>query len=242
MEQLPLPFNYATYIVAKSVYSNPNLTADYLAVSGKETVKEVMRLHRLTWTNEAIDAAISFIDNEKYIYRHRSVIEQQISALLNNPEYFPENINDYVKETQNVESACYHQASSKFWRDQVTHIEGRKTLFSLAGVYGGMNNFPITQDSDFPCLYHRGMDVLKVDPVIRTIVQTYDYLKDYLGEIVLHDYVGEEGSLLHTGLIITTAPDNSVATVSLGTLVGRIWLEGTPEENRFGGNELHSVH
>ncbi|EJI5696493.1 hypothetical protein NFI00_000196 [Salmonella enterica] len=248
VEQVELPFDYVTFITVGSVIRNlqnqpamKNAGPEPADAITYQVTKMMLEGCGFNVNPKAINYCIAFYKDRAYTYRNRSVLDKQIEALLDSPEYFPENINDYIEDVGTDELACYHNALLRFWQIYVCHVSARKIIFNLATVYGAMNNHAVTESSEYSCIYHRGMDITKVDLWVRLLVEAYDNAEQLLGFSPAHLPPIRKSEILTEDFVLTCDDHSRITSISVTTLVGRIWLMGSPKNADLGGFKIHTV-
>lgn len=248
VEQVELPFDYMTFMTVGTVIRN---LQNHTAINSAEPFAADAVIYQITKmmlegsgfdvNPKAINYCLAFYKDNSYTYRNRSALDKQIEALIDSPEYFPENINDYIEDTGSDELACYHSALLRFWQTYVCHRAARKTVFNLATIYGAMNNHAVTDNSEYTCIYHRGMDITKVDPWVKLLVEAYDNAEQLLKFSPAHIPPMRKSEVLTEDFVLTGDDQSRITSISVTTLVGRIWLMGSPKNSDLGGFKIHTV-
>jgi len=245
MDKLTIGFNYEDLAVA-------NLCQIILGEAGMgETIQiqEAMNIAErlgISTTVENITAANDFARRRPVTYTLFSPIHQQVESILANPDYFPENKDDFIAiikahEERDLTPSEYamveaHGELLEFWKKFALHVSAQDTITGMVEAYGIMN-VAVFDDNDWPCLYHRGMTNL--EPSIQVVVDAYNQYKAFLGftpamlpgsELVLPTL---------TKLLIDVATTD--VKVSGLSLAGRFWFEGKPTDNLPGSAHLQ-VH
>ena len=251
IEQKPLPFDYPTLLVAnlivRSISGQPELTEHqdeeklgYIAMAAVTSTLEQLGLKS---DPLSISSAITLMTDKQYTYRPHKPLDHLVLAIFKSLEYFPENYHDFAAELgpDMQELLCYHSALSKLWRDYASHVTARKAIFNMADFYGASHNVVVYQPSVYPCLYHRGMDINDVNPLIKSIVENYDQAEHLLGFTPAYGPLSDAVWVDGPAFIITTNDRGIIDTISLTTLVGRIWLKGSPKASEIGSPKLFQV-
>jgi len=245
MDKLTIGFNYEDLVVANlcQIILGEAELGD--AVQIQEALNIADRLGISTST-ENIQAATSFARRRTLTYTLLSPILQQVENILANPDYFPESKDDFIaivtanedRELTTDEQAMVgaHGELLEFWKRFALHTSAQDVITGMVESYGIMN-VAVFDDSDWPCLYHRGMTNL--EPGIQIVVDTYNQYKTFLGftpamlpgnELVLPSL---------TKLLIDVATAD--VKVSGLSLAGRFWFEGKPTDDLPGSAHLQ-VH
>lgn len=251
IEQKPLPFDYPTLLVAnlivRSISGQPELTErqdeEKLGLIAMTAVTSTLEQLGLVVDPLSIGAAITTMTDKQYVYRPHNPLDHLVLAVFKSVDYFPENYHDFAAELgpDMQEMLCYHSALSKLWRDYATHVKARKAIFNLADLYGASRNVVVYQPSEYPCLYHRGMDIDDVHPLIKGMVETYDQAEQLLGFTPSYGPLSDTVWVDGPDFIVTTNDRGVIDTISLTTLVGRIWLKGSPKTSEIGSPKLKQV-
>lgn len=245
MEKLTIGFNYEDLVVANlcQIILGEADVGD--AVQLQETLNIADRLG-FTTSMENVRAATEFARRRALTYTVLSPIHQQVENLLANPDYFPENKDDFItiitanedRELTLDEQAMVgaHGELLEFWKRYALHVSAQDVITGMVESYGIMN-VAVFDDADWPCLYHRGMTNL--EPGVRVIVDTYNQYKDFLGFTPAMLPGNELALPTLTKLLIDVATAD--VKVSGLSLAGRFWFEGTPTDNLPGSAHM-KVH
>ncbi|QXO10997.1 hypothetical protein pEaSNUABM54_00171 [Erwinia phage pEa_SNUABM_54] len=231
VEQKALPFDYPTLTIAKAVYRSiasaempPEVfvkaTMDLSAMVGVET------------TEEATIPAVDFVNRLACTYGHFSPLQTVMAQLLDSPDYFPENPEDF-KVLVGAESELneYHSALFTFWKQFSTHHYAHVAINQSAKAFGAANS-QVFSDDKWPCLYHRGM--VDVRPDVKGLVDLYDLYKHWAG---VSPAIPPYSSTLSTQDSLIIDVESGRFLVSAATLAGRIWFEGVSQDpSTLGGN------
>lgn len=248
MEQRLLPFDYLTFVVTTNVVrairevaaasNTPPLESHMYAL-----ITQQLGLLNVEPNPQAIEHVLAYHRDKQYVFRTLGKLDSQIDALLKSVDYFPENYSDYaeVLGSDRDDMLAHHGDLLAFWRQYATHVNGRNALFAYASLFGASQNVQVQEANDYDCLYHRGMNPDSVHPVVKTIVEIYDNVETLLGFTPAHTPPNISLKLGDDDFVVTANERGEVETISLTTLVGRIWLKGSPKAEDLGGTKIKLV-
>lgn len=208
-----------------------------------EAVKLAERMG-ITTTEEAIAQAFTFVSRKQLVYATVSPLWQLVQNLLENDDFFPENIEDFASIlTGGVEGLTLtkdqsqlltaHEELLTFWKAYSLHVNAYESLVCTLQAYGAIHT-AVFSDAEYPCLYHRGM--VDVSSDVQRIVDLYAWYKDHLGFTpAMLSPVELELPEVTTLLFDVSTSEIKVNAPTLG---GRIWFEGTPDDTAPGGISL----
>lgn len=245
MDKLNIGFNYEDLVVANLLQCILGEAGVGDAIQIQESLNVAERLG-IASSVENITAATEFVRRRALTYTILTPIQQQVETLLANPDYFPESKDDFItiikaneeRDLTAAEQAMVeaHGELLEFWKKFALHTNAQDVITGMVESYGIMN-VAVFDDSDWPCLYHRGMSNL--EPAIQVIVDTYNQYKAFLGFTPAMLPGGELVLPTLTKLLIDVATvDVKVSGLSLA---GRFWFEGKPTDNLPGSAHLQ-VH
>lgn len=202
-----------------------------------------------TLVHETVMQAVDFLERDSDAFMPKSHIEQFISNILSDPGWFPEDI-ELLKERvayatsalsitvdEGTELIAAHEQLFDIWRHHQYHHNIQKAISTMAIAYGSLNNRHIG-DSEWGCLYHRGMDV-SADPALQRIVDTYNEAKEILG--FTPALLPPECHTAINDNLVCTGTEEGGLVVKIPTFVGMIWLEGAPVKKSMGTSKLSLV-
>jgi len=230
VEQKPLPFNYPTLAIARAVYVSIASTSVPPEVHVRASL-DLAAMVGVDTTEETMASAVDFTNRHACVYGYFNPLQSLVIQVLNNPEYFPENPEDFALLV-GAESELneYHTALFSFWKQFATHhyahiaINQSVTGFSVA-------NSAVFTDEAWPCLYHRGMD--NVNPTVKALVDLYDQYKEWAG---ISPATPPYSFAKSKETAITVDVESGRFLVSAPTLAGRIWFEGVSMDPSTLGN------
>lgn len=236
-------FNYGELTIANVLYIIFASTDVPRGVQLNEAVNVAKKCGMET-TPETMVRAMIFVDRLRKVYAAFDPVLQIVAQLLESPEYFPEDPEDFetvvfghqeeiTEDRTNLLAA--HSELLAFWQSYVMHRQATAALAALGAAYGAQHTRVFT-DEEYPCLYHRGMTDVSLE--IQRIVDIYNHYKDALGftPAVLtpnHSTFPDVPDLLFDVV--------GDLTVNIPTLGGRIWFDGVPNQDEPGAGPLKGV-
>ncbi len=215
-----LPFDYTTLAITALLEQALHITQVEPEIVEKEVTSIAAKLGTAVTPNEIL-AAYEFQRKRRQVYSTFTPEETTILQILDNPNFFPENVEDF-KTIVGADSPLveHHNAFYEFWRSYAIHTVGRDAIVSAGRLFGATHS-AVYSDVNYPTVYHRGM--VEVDPEAKRIAETYDLVKERLSftpaiatpnALVLAPY----------DLVVDFLSDHPM--VSLATLGGRFFFEG----------------